>query len=118
MRAPQIIRCHRYGGGAELSTGEIGGSARADLLATAELDILARGAARTVGVQAGLVAVSDGPGEVVDVLATWGDAMGIETFPGSLTDRFLGRAFGSERAVLEPSHPTRLRGARCEPGPG
>jgi diguanylate cyclase (GGDEF)-like protein len=73
-----------------------------DLLATAELDMLVRGMARTVRAQAGLLAVSDGSGEVIEVLGTWGDVMSLEGFPTSLTDWFLGRAFASERAVLEP----------------
>ena len=103
LRAPQIVRRYRHNGSQEqLATGGIGGSGDFDLLATAELDMLVRGLARTVGAQAGLLALSDGTGEVVEVLGTWGDVMGLEGFPTSLTDRFLGRAFTSERAVLEP----------------
>jgi hypothetical protein len=103
LRAPQVVRRYRYNGGSEqLATGGIGGSGDFDLLATAELDMLVRGLARTVGAQAGLLALSDGTGEVVEVLGTWGDVIDLEGFPTSLTDRFLGRAFASERAVLEP----------------
>lgn len=54
-----------------------------------EFDIVGQRPTQIVGAQAGLVAVS-------------------ESFPTSLTDRFLGRAFAPERAVLEPS--------RNEPG--
>jgi diguanylate cyclase (GGDEF)-like protein len=71
------------------------------LLATAEFDMLVRGLARTVGAQAGLLAVSDTTGGVVEVLGAWGDVMDLEGLPASLTDRLLGRAFASERAVLE-----------------
>lgn len=85
VRTPHIVRPHRYGGGAgRLFNGDIGVAAGVDSLPTVELDILARGPAQTVGAQAGLVAVS-------------------ESFPPSLTDRFLDRAFVPERAVLEPS---------------
>ena len=72
------------------------------MLATAELDLVVRGLARTVGAQAGLLAVSDRTGQLVEVLGTWGDVIALEGLPASLTDRFLGRAFASERAVLEP----------------
>ena len=65
--------------------------------------MLTRGAARMVGAQAGLVAVSEGMGDVDGGLATWSDAMDLESLPTSLTDQFLGRAFGCERAVREPS---------------
>jgi diguanylate cyclase (GGDEF)-like protein len=102
LRSPQIVRRHRHDGASEQPlTGGVGGSGDFDLLATTELDMLVRGLARTVGAQAGLLALSDGTGEV-EVLSTWGDVMGLEGFPTSLTDRFLGRAFASERAVLEP----------------
>jgi hypothetical protein len=82
---------------------ETGGAAGFGLLATGELDMLACGPSRIVGAQAGLVGVSDGMGEVHEVLATWSNAMGLKSCPTSLTDRFLGRAFAPERAVLEPS---------------
>jgi diguanylate cyclase (GGDEF)-like protein len=72
------------------------------LLGTTELDVIVRGLARTVGAQAGLLAVSDEAGEVVEVLGTWGDVMGLENLPATLTDGFVGRALASERAVLEP----------------
>jgi hypothetical protein len=52
------------------------------------------------------VAVSDELGEVHEVLATWSDATRLESLPACLPDRFLGRAFTSERAVLEPSRHT------------
>lgn len=67
-----------------------------------EFDIVGQGPAQVVGAQAGLVAVSDGIGEVNGVRATSSDATGFESSPICLTDRFLGRAFAPERAVLEP----------------
>jgi hypothetical protein len=69
-------------------------------------EIFDRRPAPTVGAQAGLVAVSDELGEVHEVLATWSDATRLESLPACLPDRFLGRAFTSERAVLEPSRHT------------
>ena len=56
------------------------------------------------------MAVSEGMGDVDGVLAGRSDAMDLSSLPTSLTDRFLGRAFAPERAVLEPS--------RDEPGSG
>ncbi len=103
LRAPQIVRRHRDNGGApQPPSGWIASPGHHELLATAELDLVVRGLARTVGAQAGVLAVSDRTGQVVEVLGTWGDVMGLEGLPASLTDRFLGRAFASERAVLEP----------------
>jgi hypothetical protein len=78
-----------------------------DLPATAELDMLVRDLARTVEAHAGPLTVSDGTGEVVEVLGTWGDAMGPEAVTTYLTDRFPGRALASERAALERSQPAR-----------
>jgi hypothetical protein len=68
-----------------------------------EFDSVAQAPAQIVGAQAGLVAVSDGIGAVHEVRDTGSDAMGFESSPTCLTDRFLGRAFAPERAVLEPS---------------
>ena len=67
-----------------------------------EFDIVGQRPTQIVGAQAGLVAVSDGIGEVHGVRATSSDATGFESSPTCLTDRFLGRAFAPERAVLEP----------------
>jgi hypothetical protein len=36
------------------------------------------------------------------VLSAWGEAMALDDLPASLTGGFVGRAFGFERAVLEP----------------
>ncbi len=82
---------------------------RAPHIVCRQLDIVARDARQIVGAQAGL-AVSDGMGEIHEVRARWSDATGLESFPTSLTDRLPGRAFASERAVLEP--------ARTESGSG
>lgn len=68
-----------------------------------EFAFVAQGPAQVVGAQAGLVAVSDGIGEVHEMRVPRSDAMDIESSPTFLTDRFLGRAFAPERAVLEPS---------------
>jgi hypothetical protein len=72
------------------------------MLSTAGLDLIVRGFAHTEGATAGLMAVSDKAGELVRVLSAWGDAMALDDLPASLTGGFVGRAFGFERAVLEP----------------
>jgi hypothetical protein len=58
--------------------------------------------AETVGVHAGLLPASDGAGDVIEVLDTWGDVRDLEGVVPFLTDRFRGRAFVSERAALGP----------------
>lgn len=72
------------------------------MLSTAGLDLIVRGFAHTVGTTAGLMAVADKAGELVRVLSAWGDAMALDDLPTSLTGGLVGRAFGFERAVLEP----------------
>jgi hypothetical protein len=59
----------------------------------------------TVGAHAGLLPASDGAGQVVEVLDTWGDVLGLDGVSPSLTDRFRGRAFASGRAALGPPDP-------------
>jgi diguanylate cyclase (GGDEF)-like protein len=87
---------------AETALGASDESATLDTLSTAGLDLIVRGFAHTVGATAGLMAVSDKAGELVRVLSAWGEAMALDDLPASLTGGFVGRAFGFERAVLEP----------------
>jgi diguanylate cyclase (GGDEF)-like protein len=104
---PQTLRRYRRetGHADPPPPGAGGGSLAFDVLDATELDLIVRGLARTVGAQAGLLAISDQAGQGVEVLAAWGAADGLDLLPGSLTDGFVGRALSFERAALEPINP-------------
>jgi len=100
---PQTVRRYRRDtGSADAPVGATGDATALDALGTGELDLIVRGLMRRVGAQAGLLAVSDETGEVVEVLGTWGSVLGLSDLPASLIDGFVGRAFAFERAALEP----------------
>jgi diguanylate cyclase (GGDEF)-like protein len=100
---PQSASSYRRDEGPADSTLGVGDDpARLDMLSTAGLDLIVRGFAHTVRAAAGLMAVSDKAGELVRVLSAWGEAMTLDDLPASLTGGFVGRAFGFERAALEP----------------
>jgi hypothetical protein len=68
-----------------------------------------RGLTRKVGAQAGLLAVSDETGQVVEVPGTWGSVLGLDDLPASLIDgSWVARSRSSARpsSRLPPRQPS------------
>jgi diguanylate cyclase (GGDEF)-like protein len=79
-----------------------GRSSALEALGNTELHLVLRGLTLNVGAQAGVLALSDQEGDVVEVLGTWGGALGLDDLPITLTGPFLARALMLEQAAIEP----------------